>query len=135
MMRAVIALALISLAACNGTSGDSGCDYKGRHFKVGDQFTDACNACTCMTDGVECTAVFCNEPIDANPSSCAPGSGCTGFGPICNGSCCNAGETCVNGVCMCGNHAGCGDKDTCSGPAMQNACGSVCCGGSGPCPL
>jgi hypothetical protein len=136
MTRVLVALALaISLAACSGDSGGSGCDYKGRHFDVGDQFTDACNDCTCKTGGVTCSLVVCGEQIDANPSSCEPSTGCDGFGPLCNGTCCNAGEKCVNDACMCGDHAGCGDKDRCSGPAMQNACGSVCCGGSGPCPL
>jgi len=137
MTRVLVALALlVSLAACNGDSGESGCDYSGRHFDVGETFMYACNTCMCHAGGgVSCTIVACGQPIDANPSSCTPSDGCEGFGPQCLDRCCNAGERCVNGVCMCGDHAGCGDKDVCSGPAMQNACGSVCCGGSGPCPL
>ena len=135
MMRAVIALALITLAACSGDSGDTGCWFSGRHFNVGDKFMFDCNGCTCMTGGVECTVKLCQPAFDANPGTCESTPGCEGFGPECGTYCCNAGERCVNGVCMCGDHAGCGDKDVCSGPAMQNACGSVCCGGSGPCPL
>ena len=136
MTRAVIALALITLAACSGDSGDSGCDYKGRHFDLGAQFMDACNACTCMSAGVECTTAFCNGAIDANPTSCVPTDGCdqSGFGPLCGGTCCNAGEKCVNNVCMCGDHADCGNAASCGGPVMQGNCGTVCCDLGTPCP-
>ena len=136
MTRVLVALALATwLAGCNG-GGRDGCDFHGRHFAAGDQFSFACNQCTCMADGtVPCTAVFCGQPIDASPSSCTPSAGCDGFGPLCNSICCNAGERCVNGQCVCGNGSDCGDIDHCSGPAMQNDCGTTCCGGSGPCPL
>ena len=77
-------------------------------------------------------------PFDARPIDaplCAPSGGCPS-GPACGTSCCNAGEQCVSGTCMCGTIAACGVGDTCASGGAQrpDMCGTLCCGVSGPCP-
>src|SRR5262249_31058555 len=113
------------------------CDWKGHHHAVGEHFPDDCNLCTCNSDGtVSCTIIGCGPTPDANPASCAADNVCTN-GVACGAYCCNAGEHCVNGACMCGTGPACGTGDTCAGPGPSggDACGTTCCGASGPCPL
>jgi hypothetical protein len=71
--------------------------------------------------------------VDA-PLVCTPAGGCAS-GPSCGGTCCGAGEHCVDGACHCGTGSACGPGDQCSsGPVMTNRCGTFCCGATGPCP-
>jgi hypothetical protein len=135
MRIAFVAIIAAWLAGCSDHASDDGCWYHGRHFAIGEHFQELCNDDQCTSQGILSTAVYCQQPIDANPSSCTPSPGCTGFGPQCGTYCCNAGERCVDGTCMCGNQPGCGDTDECGGPAMQSGCGETCCGGTGACPL
>jgi hypothetical protein len=83
-------------------------------------------------------ATFDARPIDAPADDaplCAPSGGCPS-GPVCGASCCNAGEQCMSGVCMCSTVAACGVGDVCAAAGAQrpDMCGSICCGASGPCP-
>jgi hypothetical protein len=136
MRVAVVVIVATWLAACRSGVDDRGtCVYHGVHFAVGQHFQELCNDCTCMTDGVACTLVYCGQTIDANPSSCVTSAGCTGFGPQCGTLCCNPGERCVDGQCICGTQPGCSEADLCGGPAMQDGCGETCCGSTGACPL
>jgi hypothetical protein len=69
-------------------------------------------------------------------ATCTPDSnnGCTG--PMCNGSCCGAGESCTPNGCSCGGGPACTDGNTCqAGLVMENQCGTLCCGATMPCPL
>ena len=71
--------------------------------------------------------------------SCAATGHCSD-GPACGGTCCGAGEACVNGACVCGTNPPCNTAqtgDTCqaAGPAMPGECGSICCGMTRPCPV
>jgi hypothetical protein len=44
----------------------AGCDYKGKHYSVGEQFMDVCNTCTCMDDGsATCTLMACTPGCEA----------------------------------------------------------------------
>jgi hypothetical protein len=136
--RALLAImACATLAACSVWGDDKrgdGCDVDGHHHQLGEVFPMDCNTCTCTATGASCTIVGCGPRPDANPASCAADLACPG--PSCGGYCCNAGEKCVNDACTCGGQPGCGSGDTCAsaGPAGGSACGSICCGKSGPCP-
>jgi hypothetical protein len=73
--------------------------------------------------------------IDAEPVvPCVASGGCPSGQP-CGATCCGPGERCdYDDTCVCGDTgAACGAGDSCEpfGPA---ACGSICCGVSGPCP-
>lgn len=60
-------------------------------------------------------------------------------GVCCGAACCGAGEWCdpVTVTCRCGDHASCGAGLGCQrgGPVIEGTCGTICCGGSVPCPL
>lgn len=77
-----------------------------------------------------------DAPLDAAPASCGPTGSCA-MGPTCGAGCCAAGERCDRGTCRCGDNPACGVGDECAaaGPMGGDACGIVCCGASGPCPL
>lgn len=67
-------------------NGDGGCDYDGKHYKVGDGFksSDGCNSCGCNAGGkVICTLIACAPP----PS----GSVCGGL----QGKTCDKGKYCL----------------------------------------
>jgi len=136
VLLAALALLAFLLAGCDG-GGDKGCEYNGHHHEPGETFPSAtdCNTCTCTATGVACTERACTRP-DANPASCAKVDPCTA-GPSCGDLCCNQGEHCVDGACKCGEHDACKTGDLCSGPgpAGGEACGTICCGKTGPCPL
>ncbi|HVV87214.1 MAG TPA: hypothetical protein VHE35_29440, partial [Kofleriaceae bacterium] len=74
--------------------------------------------------------------VDAGRATCTPAGGCA-LGPPCGNRCCGAGEHCEAGECRCGGRPACmvGDHCAAPGPIGDNACGSICCGASGPCPL
>lgn len=136
----IVVLALAS--ACEGGKGggsDGDCVVDGVVHELGEVFPagDGCNTCSCTPDGVACTERACPDAgtIDADPASCAP-SGVCPEGPECGAFCCGRGELCAGGTCVCGSRAACGAGDACeaAGPIGQDACGSVCCGASGPCP-
>ncbi len=61
-------------------------------------------------------------------------AGCAG--PMCNGECCGAGELCTPNGCSCGGGEKCRELgDTCQKPvAMDDQCGTICCGDTTPCP-
>src|SRR5258706_9566995 len=137
-MRRWCFLALLTAASCGGD--DTGtCSYSRHVYKQGDVFPsgDGCNSCSCTAMGVACTLLACASDggVDANPASCAASGGCPS-GPACGLLCCKQGERCDNGTCKCGMAAACGANDSCEapGPIGGNACGSICCGASGPCP-
>ena len=136
-MVARLAVLLALLAGCGDDGGAQRCEYRGMTYALGESFPagDGCNACTCTADGASCTERACPDAGMIDPMSCAPHSGCT-TGPACNGRCCGQGEKCVGGVCQCGPNASCSTGDTCAaaGPIGEDACGSICCGKSGPCP-
>lgn len=81
-----------------------------------------------------CDANRCKS-IVAPAAQCGPSGACSG-GPACGASCCKTGEHCSNGTCMCGTNPACVSGDMCvpPGPIGGDACGSVCCGITGPCP-
>ena len=114
------------------------CAYNGHTYALGDEYPagDGCNSCTCTADGSSCTKRACSDAgVDANPMSCAASGGCP-QGPACGVYCCGFGEKCVLGACKCGSAAACGQGDQCEapGPIGGDACGSLCCGATGPCP-
>lgn len=130
---------VVALCACGGGKGGGVfCVFGGETHEPGDVFPagDGCNSCECGTDGeVTCTEIACPPGVDANPASCAPSGGCPN-GPVCDTSCCGPGERCNNGTCVCGPNPACGAGDSCeaAGPIGGDACGSICCGATGPCP-
>lgn len=137
------ALAVLAIAACgsDGKGGDDQaktCRYRDHDYAIGETWDagDDCNECTCEASGYTCTARPCQAPPDANPATlCQPMGTCT-MGVGCGSTCCNPGEKCVFGTCKCGDNAACGTGDSCeaAGPVGGDACGSICCGMSGPCP-
>jgi hypothetical protein len=137
-MKLALVLAIAAcLASCRSDVEQGNiCLYHGVPFANGATFHELCNDCTCNDGDVECTQAQCPQAIDANPTSCAPSTGCEGFGPQCGSFCCNPGERCVAGQCVCGTGSGntCDFSDRCGGPATQNGCGELCCGGKGACP-
>ena len=131
---------LLVLSACDdhGKGGDGACVYHGTSYALGDVFPagDNCNSCTCTANGPTCTGLACVDGgVDANPMSCGASGGCP-EGPVCGALCCKSGERCVNGTCQCSTRAACTGGDRCEGvgPVGNDACGSVCCGASSPCP-
>jgi len=136
MWRVLVMAAMV--AGCGGDDTQT-CTYDGHTYGRGDTFPsgDGCNSCSCTAQGVACTAIACASDggTDAPPAACAPSGGCPA-GPVCGVICCKAGEHCENGVCRCGMNAGCPNGDICAapGPIGGDACGSICCGTSGPCP-
>lgn len=67
---------------------------------------------------------------------------CTTGGACCAGGkngCCAMGEWCdANGQCRCGQNAACPSTNpicAAGGAIGGNMCGSICCGGTSPCPL
>ena len=144
MMVRADALALSSCLLSSGDDGDdrgAACDHMGRTYRDGDRWPagDNCNECFCTDGIVGCTDVLCFDGgVPDAAGECQPTLGCAA-GPACgvNLACCNAGERCVNDTCVCGQGAACGAGDTCeaAGPIGGDACGAVCCGASGPCPL
>ncbi len=144
---AVIALLLVGAAALTscllGGDGDDGppppggCRFMGRTYEAGDRWPagDNCNTCGCLDGEAVCTQVLCLDGgIDA-AGACQPTQGCPS-GPACGTICCEQGERCENGVCLCGSNPSCPGGDTCeaAGPIGGDACGAICCGTSGPCP-
>ena len=138
---AVCVLVLAPLFGCDGGGDDDHvetCSYMGQTYREGDSFPagDNCNSCTCLDSQVRCTALACSDGgVPDAAGACAPTQGCA-EGPACGGLCCDTGERCENGVCMCGQNAACGTGDNCeaAGPIGGDQCGSICCGASGPCP-
>ena len=129
---------MLALAACDDDDDNVPCVYLGMTYALGDTLPhpDGCNYCTCTTEGIQCTEKACTDGgVDASWLSCLPSGGCPS-GPACNFVCCDQGERCNNGTCVCGTGAACGSGDSCqaAGPVGTDACGSVCCGASGPCP-
>jgi hypothetical protein len=60
-------------------------------------------------------------------------------GVCCGTACCGTGEFCDTATmtCRCGDHAACTNGLHCErgGPVIEGFCGTICCGGSVPCPL
>lgn len=131
-MRSVLVAVLVTLASCSVYGDDKGCDWKGQHYALGEEFPDQCNTCTCTDHGVSCTIIACGPFVDAN-LSCGIGDA----GVPCGAGTCNPGEQCSSGTCRCGSRVGCGPGDRCAsvGPASSDGCGVVCCGASRACPL
>ena len=77
------------------------------------------------------------------PPVCVPTCNhCTTGGACCPGGvngCCGAGEWCdANGQCRCGQNAACPSSNpicAAGGAIGGSMCGSICCGGTSPCPL
>src|SRR5689334_20092993 len=113
-MRTVLAIVIAATLVACSSSDDKGCDWKGHHHSIGEVFPDDCNTCMCSAQGVSCTQKTCGTEPDANLVSCAP-SQCPN-GPACGTACCGTGERCVDGTCMCGDHAACSGGDHCGGP-------------------
>jgi hypothetical protein len=69
-------------------------------------------------------------------AACEPTANCMS-GPVCGNACCGVGERCEAGICTCGGQKACTMGDICAtgGPIGTDACGSVCCGQTQPCPL
>lgn len=129
----------LMLAACDEHGSGGACTLDGRTYNVGDVFPagDGCNSCSCSASGIACTERACSDGgVDASPFACAPAGGCPN-GPVCGGLCCGTGEKCVGDVCACGTGPVCTTGNSCeaAGPIGTDACGSICCGASGPCPL
>lgn len=147
MQRRVIMAMLagaIALSSCGwlggGDDGDGprACTFMGRTYQEGETFPagDNCNSCSCLDGEVACTDVACSDGgVPDAAGACAPTQGCPS-GPACGGRCCDTGERCENGVCMCGQNPACGAGDNCeaAGPIGGDQCGGICCGASGPCP-
>ena len=118
VLVAVIGIGAIALAGCHNGDDDGGgrpCMYMGRTYQAGDVFPagDNCNSCTCNDGQVACTLLACVDggvPDGPTPGACAPTQGCPA-GPACGGLCCDTGERCENGVCMCGQNPACGTGD------------------------
>ncbi len=139
-----IALAFVVLVGCGGDQvkhGDAApgaCRYRDHDYAIGATWPagDDCNDCTCAAGGYTCTARPCHAPVDANPATqCQANDTCT-TGVGCGAICCHAGERCELGACHCGTGSACGAGDSCAaaGPLGGDACGSICCGATGPCP-
>lgn len=134
-------MVVLAVAACGGDDSGGTCTYDGHVYAIGDTFPsgDGCNSCSCTDQGVACTARACAPDggvDDANPAAlCAPSGGCPS-GPACGVFCCDQGERCENNMCRCGTNAACTAGNSCeaAGPIGGDACGSICCGASGPCP-
>jgi hypothetical protein len=155
-MRLVVAalafvafVSVVTLSGCagHGEGGAIVCRHMGETHFPGDVFpaADGCNFCECITDGrigtVSCSAEACTEDggvvVDGGGGECA-GDRVTGCdGPMCEGICCGQGERCESGRCSCNGGARCDNGDLCApaGPQGPDACGVVCCGSTGPCPL
>jgi hypothetical protein len=71
--------------------------------------------------------------------SCAPSGSCL-QGPPCGDTCCGSGEQCIAGelgpTCACGEGPACDVGLACesAGPVGEDGCGTICCGGTDPCP-
>lgn len=145
MQRAIIVTLVLLLSGCwiysddDGDDGANGsCEWMGRTYDEGDRFPagDNCNTCFCDDGMVACTLIACFDGGTPDAAgACQPTQGCPS-GPACGGICCDQGEQCVNGACLCGQNPSCGAGDTCeaAGPVGGDACGAICCGASGPCP-
>jgi hypothetical protein len=147
-MRTLVVVVVLFAIGCNehGEGGAVFCLRDGVAIPAGESFSagDGCNFCTCDQDGdISCSNDDCNgdggPPIIVDAPArdlCAPSGGCVD-GVECNGQCCVAGEQCVFGQCSCGGGSPCTGGDICAtgGPSGGDACGSICCGQSGPCPL
>ena len=88
-------------------------------------------------EGRVCTPTFPDAALpDGAANVCAPSGTCQN-GPACGIACCNFGERCVAGRCLCGDKE-CVTGDSCvtGGPlGAGGTCGVICCGVSGPCPI
>jgi len=76
-------------------------------------------------------------PRDASSSrdglSCAAEGSCAG--PMCGTTCCQDGEACISGTCMCGSEPACTGGNHCAAAVLgQDRCGSICCGATSVCP-
>jgi hypothetical protein len=139
-MRIALVVIAVALMACteHGKGGGAACVFMGDPHQIGEHFPagDGCNDCTCDIDGVHCTVLDCFD--GGTGDICGPSGGCQN-GPLCGEVCCEAGESCTNGSCSCGGQAACTMGDVCAsgGPAGSNAsaCGAICCGVTGPCPI
>jgi len=137
---ALVVFAATVVMACGDDGGGNAqtCRYQDHDYAVGETWPagDNCNDCTCTATGFECTARPCAAPPDADPTIACHPSGTCANGPACGASCCASGERCEGGTCLCGTSPACGAGDTCEapGPLGGDACGSICCGASGPCP-
>lgn len=129
---------VLLLAACteHGKGGGVACLFMGEAHNPGEQFPagDGCNFCECLViDGTQ-ASVSCTE--ERCTGNCGATGACT-EGPECGGTCCAAGEACVDDACTCNGEASCTGGDVCavSGPAGET-CGVFCCGSpNNPCPL
>lgn len=72
------------------------------------------------------TMFECTAPAPSS-ESCQPSDTCPG--PICGGTCCGAGEACVDGVCRCGTTSRCAADQICGASLDAEGCGSFCCKG------
>ena len=65
-LAAELAAERVGDAPSTGRPQRGGCDFDGKHYAYGDTFHDAlrCNSCSCSTQGIACTARFC-DPADA----------------------------------------------------------------------
>lgn len=70
------------------------------------------------------------SPVPDADGVCSP-SGLCESGPQCGAFCCQPGERCADGTCVCGDDPACesGDYCTSGGPAQPtHGCGLFCCG-------
>ncbi|NVB79045.1 MAG: hypothetical protein HOV81_11655 [Kofleriaceae bacterium] len=78
--------------------------------------------------GITTETMFeCTAPAPSS-ASCQASDVCPG--PVCGGTCCGAGEACVEGVCRCGPTSRCAADQICGGGVDPAGCGSFCCKGA-----
>ena len=92
-----------------------------------------------LTDGVTTDGGIGQGDAADQERTCEPSGSCL-QGPPCGQLCCGSGEQCivleVGPVCACGEGPPCEVGDSCeaAGPIGEDGCGSICCGGTDPCP-
>jgi hypothetical protein len=93
-------------------AGGASCLVNGKvypHGATGIKDPFSCNSCQCSDGRLGCTEIGCQTPCPPDTTHgercalCGFADGCdvieTGCLPVCDGTCPNAGDACVNGVC------------------------------------